>query len=289
MTPLPGLRPRSDRSFDRLYRNHAPEVYRYALAVLGNRADAEDATQTTFLNAFRAIERGERPEKARNWLIAIAHNVCRHRFRHARRRPWEVELDDLGAAWSLREPEETISADQIRDALEALGHNQRTALVMRELEGRSYEEIAAALNVSTGAVETLLFRARRALREQLEGALTCHEAEPAISRQLDGRLPRPEKAALRAHLRTCPECERAARRLRAQRSALRGFLGLPLPASFTPLAGGGAAGGAAGGSVAAGIAGGGGGGGIAAAIVGSGTVGKVAAVAVAGAVAGSGG
>ena len=74
-----------------------------------------------------AIERGERPEKARNWLIAIAHNVCRHRFRHARRRPWEVELD-VAAARSLREPEETIAADQIRDALEALGHNQRTAL-----------------------------------------------------------------------------------------------------------------------------------------------------------------
>ena len=61
---------------------------------------------------------------------------------------------------------------------------------MRELEGRSYKEIAAALEVSESAVETLIFRARRALREQLEGSLTCGQAEQLLSRQLDGELAR---------------------------------------------------------------------------------------------------
>src|SRR5207253_4207019 len=65
---------RADMQFERLYRKHAAAVYRYAYAVLRNQADAEDATQTTLMNAYRAIERGERPEKPHNWLIAIAHN-----------------------------------------------------------------------------------------------------------------------------------------------------------------------------------------------------------------------
>src|SRR5438552_16132292 len=82
--------------------------------------------------------------------------------------------------------DEAPSAEDIRRALGQLAFNQRAALVMRELEGRSYADIAEILGVSAGAVETLLFRARRALREQLEGSLTCHQAELAISKQLDG-------------------------------------------------------------------------------------------------------
>src|SRR3954451_5671487 len=79
-------------ALDGLYRAHAAEVYRYAYAVLGNRADAEDVTQTTFVNALRALERGERPRKPSNWLITIAHNIVRQRFRQQQARPAEVEL-----------------------------------------------------------------------------------------------------------------------------------------------------------------------------------------------------
>src|SRR5919109_1257078 len=84
--------------------------------------------------------------------------------------------------------------------------------VMRELEGRTYAEIAEILGVSIGAVESLLFRARRALREQLEESLTCQEAELALSKQLDRRLPRAERGPLRAHLRACSDCATVARR-----------------------------------------------------------------------------
>src|SRR3954469_15973130 len=94
MTPVLARRLGSDRSFERLYRRHAGDVYRYALVVLRNQADAEDVTQTTFLNAYRAIEKGERPRSPQNWLIAIAHNVCRQRFRQSQRRPNEVELNE---------------------------------------------------------------------------------------------------------------------------------------------------------------------------------------------------
>ena len=81
-------------------------------------------------------------------------------------------------------------------------------------------------------METLLFRARRALREQLEGALTCGEAERALSLQLDGRLESSERGRLRAHLRECGECASLARRQRARRAALRSLGPLPLPASL---------------------------------------------------------
>lgn len=241
MTPLLAQRPRPDRAFERIYRRHVGDVYRYALAVMRNRADAEDVTQTTFLNAYRAFERGERPAKAHNWLIAIAHNVCRQRFRQSARRPHEVSFDeDIGDRYvGIEDEDETPTADDIRRALGHLAFNQRAALVMRELEGRSYAEIAEILEISPSAVETLIFRARRALREQLESSLTCGEAELAISRQLDGRLSRKEKGALRAHLRECKECAGFARRQRAQRSALRSLGAIPVPASLTSLFGGG--------------------------------------------------
>jgi RNA polymerase sigma factor (sigma-70 family) len=223
-----------------MYQRHVGDVYRYALAVMRNQADAEDVTQTTFLNAYRAFKRGPRPEKAQNWLIAIAHNVCRQRFRQSARRPTEVSFEDDVADRYVGD-DDVPTGEDIRRALGHLAFNQRAALVMRELEGRSYAEIAEILELSPSAVETLIFRARRALREQLETSLTCGEAELAISRQLDGRLGRNEKGALRAHLRQCDECASFARRQRAQRTALRSLGAVPLPASLSSFFGGGGA------------------------------------------------
>lgn len=237
MTPFLGQRLRAERGFERLYSRHAADVYRYSLALLRNPADAEDVTQTTFLNAYRAYRNGERPAAPRAWLIAIAHNVCRQRFRTAQRRVEEVAYEDGLAEATVPDPE-AHGAEDIRRALSHLAFNQRAALVMRELEGRSYAEIAEVLELSASAVETLLFRARRALREQLEGAYTCGEAERAISKQLDGRLSRAERSSLRAHLRACDECAALARRQRAQRSAVRSLGLIPLPSSLAAWGGG---------------------------------------------------
>src|SRR2546421_269649 len=151
------------RDFELLYRRYVQDVYRYALALLRNPADAEDVTQTTFMNAYRAYMRGEEPLKPQNWLIKIAHNAARTRYARATRRVKEVPLDDH--VNQLAVPDE--DKPDIREVLEALGRlplNQRAALVMRELEGRTYVEIAETLDVSVPAVETLIFRARRSLR-----------------------------------------------------------------------------------------------------------------------------
>jgi len=231
----------TDRSFEKLYKRHVHAVYRYALAVLHNEADAEDVTQTTFLNAYRAFQRGERPHRPHNWLIKIAHNTCRQRFRDSSRRPQEVEFDETFAPAATQDTD-VPTAGEIRRALGFLAFNQRAALVMRELEGRSYAEIAQVLDLSDGAVETLIFRARRALREQLEGGLTCEEAGLTLSRLEERKLSSSERGALRAHLRECKDCAVLERRQRAQRAALKSLGAAPLPGSLAgSFFGGGAA------------------------------------------------
>jgi RNA polymerase sigma-70 factor (ECF subfamily) len=161
-----------EAAFESFYREHVAEVYQYALAVLGNSPDAEDVTQQTFLNAYRAFERGERPRKAHNWLIKIAHNVCRMRWRQSSRRPQEVPLERAGEP--AAPDDDRPSLDEVLSALAKLPFNQRAAIVMREVEDRSYAEIAEVLGVTVPAVEALLFRARgnlRAHRKSLAGAL----------------------------------------------------------------------------------------------------------------------
>lgn len=259
-------RPTSDRAFERLYKRHVHDVYRYVLAVLRNPADAEDATQATFLSAYRAFQRGDRPELPRNWLLKIAHNECRQRFRMLARRPKEVVWDERVAAAPVDESVPT--ADEIRQALGHLSFNQRSALVMRELEGRSYGEIGEILELTVSAVETLIFRARRALREQLEGGLTCGEAESTLSRRLDGTIAPAEQRALRAHLRECRECATLERKQRAQRAALKRLGVVQLPPSLVGFFGGGA------GSTVGGI------------VAGSGIAAKAAAMVAAGVIAG---
>ena len=290
-TVAPGLFRRHDdeAAFERLYERNVEGVYRYALGMLGDSADAEDVTQTTFLNAYRAFKGGTRPEKPHSWLIAIAHNVCRQRFRHAQRRPREVAFDEGIGEVETVEPS-APSAEDLRRALSELPQNQRAALVMRELEGCSYAEIAGVLGISVSALETLLFRARRSLREQLEERLTCHDAVLAIDRQLDGRLSLAERRALRAHLRACPECNSLAQSQRAQRRALKALVLVPLPltiAHWAAPSGASAATGASGLAVAGtgSGAGAGAGAGASSAMLG-GVAAKVAALAIAGVVVG---
>ena len=152
-----------DQAFESLYRHYVKDVYHYALALLRNPADAEDVTQTTFLNEYRAYVGGVEVEKPQNWLIKIAHNVARTRYARAGRRVKEVPLEDHVEQLAVPE-EDRPDVQGVLNALGQLPFNQRAALVMRELEGRSYAEISETIGVSVSAVETLIFRARRSLR-----------------------------------------------------------------------------------------------------------------------------
>jgi RNA polymerase sigma factor (sigma-70 family) len=224
------FRSASTSAFDKLYRRHAAAVYRYARAVLGNHADAEDVAQQTFLNAYRALAQGTKPRKAENWLFTIAHNEVRRHLRDSQPRRLEVELGE-----ELAQPESERSEPSVTDVLrglQSLPPNQRSALVMREFEGRPYAEIAEIMGVSQTALETLIFRARRKLAEALEDGLTCAEAELAVSRRLDGRLSRRDARRLKAHMRECRLCIGFERRQKRQRTLLRGLSVIPVPASL---------------------------------------------------------
>jgi RNA polymerase sigma factor (sigma-70 family) len=219
-------------AIDDLYRRHGGEIYRYALAVLGNHADAEDVTQTTFLNAYRALEQGVHPRKPLNWLLTIASNGIKQRFRQEQTRPRQVEYVE-GTAESGVEDDGGPSVGELLVALAKIPPQQRQAIVLREFEGRSYAEIAQILDVTTTALETLLFRARRSLAEELEHQLTCTEAQLAISRAADGRLGRKERRRLRDHLSECPDCARFASLQQRNRRALKGLMLVPIPLSLT--------------------------------------------------------
>lgn len=285
----------ASHALDELYRAHAAEVFRYAYAVLGNHADAEDVTQTTFVNALRALERGEQPRAPSNWLITIAHNIVRQRFRQQRVRPAEVELDPDVTATQQPDDDGPSIQDLVK-ALQRIPPSQREALVMRELEGRSYKEIKGILGLTQGALETLLFRARRSLAEELDNLVTCDRAEFALSRHLDGRLSRKERRRLDAHLRECPNCERLQASQTKHRRAFKGLALVPLPLSLTLFKGAPSASAATGlstiGTSATAVAGGvslGTAGGTVSCLAAGGVVAKVAAVLAAAAVAGGAG
>ena len=221
----------ASRELDSLYRRHGGEIYRYALAVLGNHADAEDVTQTTFLNAYRALEQGVRPRKPTNWLLTIASNVVKERFRHDHARPRQVALDREVASTPAEDDAPTVG--ELLTALSKIPPHQRQAIVLREFEGRSYKEIADILGITTAALETLLFRARRSLAEELAHQLSCTEAQQAVSRAADGRLGRKERRRLREHLTECPDCSQFAQVLGRHRRALRGLALIPIPVSLS--------------------------------------------------------
>ena len=155
----------AERSFEQLYRGHRVDVYRAALRELGDVHEAEDVTQAAFVDAYRAVLRGTQPQAPRAWLLAIAENVRRRRFRTSLRRPLEEPLDaDAG----LAAEESHEQAGALLEALASLTTEQREAFLLREISGLSYDEIADRTGSTVGSVQMLLFRARKSLRDELE-------------------------------------------------------------------------------------------------------------------------
>jgi RNA polymerase sigma-70 factor (ECF subfamily) len=151
----------------RLFEVHADLLLGYCLRRTGSRTDAEDAVQTTFLYALRALRRGVLPECESAWLTAIARNVCHWQRRTLERRgPCASEVDP---DWSAEppSPRDEGLCDLLRSALASLPVNQQRALVLREWHGLSSSEVAAELGMSTSATYALLTRARRSMAQAL--------------------------------------------------------------------------------------------------------------------------
>ena len=160
-----------------LYERYARQIFAYCFVQLRNREEAEDAVQTTFLNAFRGLERGVVPELESAWLYKIAHHVCQTRKRSWSRRRQVESTDDFAVVQEAHGAPAHDGEDLtgLTDALRELPEQQRRAILLREWQGLSYREIADEMQVSQAAVETLIFRARRGLAAALERLRTTSD------------------------------------------------------------------------------------------------------------------
>jgi RNA polymerase sigma factor (sigma-70 family) len=161
--------PGADAAAD-LYERYSAQILGYCLHQLGSREEAEDAVQTTFMNAFRGLSRGIVPELESAWLFKIAHNVCLSRRRSSWRRGKIEAPNNFEVLQEVIPGREQVSDELIglQDVLEKMPENQRRAILLREWQGLTYREISTELGLTQAAVETLIFRARRALAQGLE-------------------------------------------------------------------------------------------------------------------------
>jgi RNA polymerase sigma factor (sigma-70 family) len=245
-----------ERAFTAIFERYHEPLYRYCLAILGNREDAEDALQGTMLKVLRALPGERRRIELRPWLYRIAHNESIELIR--RRRPGEpldpeLVARDIGPA---EEASQRLRLRQLLSDLERLPARQRGAVVMRELGGLGFEEIAVALDTSPAVARQALYEARLGLREMDAGReMGCGAAMRAIS-DGDGRVLR--RRDIRAHLRDCGACRRFREEIESRERDLAALSPLPAVAAATLLqgllGGSGASGGAAGAALGAGAA-----------------------------------
>src|SRR5690242_11441760 len=176
--PRAGLRPRlgdeqlarlatdrDPRAFEAIFARYHQELYRYCRAIVGNADDAEDALQGTMAAALRALPGETREIALRPWLYRVAHNEA---ISIIRRRQPVVDRDEVWEGAAAGVEAEAESRQRLRELVADLGalpDRQRSALVMRELSGLSYEEIAAALGATGHAARQTVYEARVALGE----------------------------------------------------------------------------------------------------------------------------
>lgn len=166
----------------RLYEKYGDQLYRYCLARLRSPEEAEDAVQSTFMRVHAALAKGTRPRFEAAWLYKIAQNVCLTRgMVSARRAAHESPGDPVVLEQLLPAPERSDELAGLPEALAAMPQNLRNAILLREWQGLSYAEIAERMGTTVGAVETLIFRARRHLAKALEPPAR----RPALARLLD--------------------------------------------------------------------------------------------------------
>ena len=193
----------NERAFATLFQRYHQQLYRYCRSLTGNDHDAQDALQSALTKAFVALRDGRRNAPVRPWLYRIAHNesitIIRGRGSTVELSPEQEAPRGVAETFEERERLMLLMAD-----LAELPERQRGALVMRELNGLSHEEIAQALEVAPGAAKQTILEARRSLMEFEEGrAMPCDDIQQVISDN-DRRSLRSRR--VRAHLRTCPSC-----------------------------------------------------------------------------------
>src|SRR5271166_4213344 len=170
-------------TFSDLAMEYMPALYSAALRMTRNPADAEDLVQETFLKAYRAFGRFEEGTNLKAWLYKILTNTFINSYRAAKRRPEKADVEDvedlylyhrlgdLQATATGRSAEDevfdTFTDDEVKQALESLPESFRIAVLLADVEGFSYKEIAEITDVPIGTVMSRIHRGRRALQKAL--------------------------------------------------------------------------------------------------------------------------
>jgi len=176
-------------AFETLVNERSGEIYGLLYRLTENVEEARDLTQETFLRAFQSIVHFRGESDLRTWIYRIAINQARNRWRWWRRRRREatvsIDAPEIGGGRlglvatlksnTVRDPEQdTLLSERERALKKALGSLKRVyreAVILRDIEGFAYEEVAAALDISVGTVKSRLARGRQELRRKLEGSL----------------------------------------------------------------------------------------------------------------------
>ncbi|MDH3459177.1 MAG: sigma-70 family RNA polymerase sigma factor [Gemmatimonadota bacterium] len=182
-TPQPGITqgsvPESDtkrQTFEAEALPHLDTVYRVALRLAGDESRAEDLVQETMLRAYRSWHQYTRGTNARAWLLTILRHTFINQYRKAKRAAVEVDIHQIEPYTVFHDVQETdpegaffdtIVDDEVLRAIDTLPDEFRETLILSDVEGLAYAEIAAITEVPVGTVKSRLFRARQALQRQL--------------------------------------------------------------------------------------------------------------------------
>ncbi len=155
-----------------LHDEFSARLQNYALSILRNREDAEDVVQIVFTNAYRSVLAGRVPRSREAWLFQATRNACMNRLR-TRRRKGAGTLDgndrpEVAAAHTTEDALlDRLHVQAFWRAVDALPEPQRQAIILREIRGASYREIAQRMDTTESAVESLIFRARSGIRRTI--------------------------------------------------------------------------------------------------------------------------
>jgi RNA polymerase sigma factor (sigma-70 family) len=265
-------------AFETLFSRYHSRLLSFCRHMLGSREDAEDVLQEVFAAAFNAVLADERPINVRPWLYRIARNRSLNHLRRAS----AIGVDSMDVHFAdhgLSTGEQVLRRESFRQLIgdvQQLPETQRTALLLREIDALSYEQIALAMDTTVPSVKSLLVRARISLAEAAEARkLNCEEVRSELGEVAEGLIKISPPA--RRHLRDCERCRTFRKLLKDNNHALAAVLPVgPLlllkrlvlskfgassaaghaAGAGSASAGVGAAGGAGGGAGAAGAAGG---------------------------------
>ncbi len=243
---LVGLAVQGDEeAFAELYSHHSCFISNLVLRSTRNAADAEDICQEVWLKVHTEIGRLRTPEAFAGWLRCIASRACVDFAR--RRKPSSSLTWDIAEPPDRSVPEDVVAEHEERkivwQALASLAPRQSTALFLREVEGYEYRRIAETIETSVSGVETLLFRARKALAKSY-GALEtskaerCRQAHGVMAAVLDGEGGPVKRRSLQAHVDSCPTCRRELESMTRTSRAYAALLLLPVAGGWHFLAGG---------------------------------------------------